>query len=1494
MVKNTLRTDVQFDWRSLYGKSDTLERDDIQKLLTFLVKTKSLAFEDQLGLLDSIFPSIYASVIKSGGLGDYKVLACDTLVVWLSRSVQIIKQTKGSVFLYTDVQQKLHSHLDSAKADYLFHYVLDFWNDSGSALGNSLKELFVKLIAFVNATLDPLESQQIFKTWLMTSLSLSYDLRVFYFMVEHLHKEVPVGFVLSHNPRFVENCLQNISSNALASNVGKTVLLVLRHSRALFNDLSETEKEIKWVDMWKNAVVQALENSTLKKGVESYLLPHLFKINREATILFLKYVTQDPKQNIGVLFSSLKLAQESAVLIEPFLSTEDEEAIIDISVIEKLLVSKDGSYRLSALGLLVNSPKLSKQIPSIVYQKILSSLDVIFTDTDLELRDEMFSLLKKFTHRIRDSTYALDRDAKSLAKKDCNRFKMEIEGKIEAIEESKKYFNSLVNHVISNIQPGSAYQKKEMGYRILIMLVQSGLDERVNKKYFEKVKTVEYCFTVPIYDSLLIRLAIDNISDNFEDVRTATTKILMMSPLNIDETIDIQETEERALLLLSSMKGQSIDSGARFYQFLYAYYQGCGKIAQCQKIIEILIEKIDYCILMAQRDISTACYKYGIQGFFAAFKFIFEIINWTSDLGTVVNKLIDLAKKVWSLTKFVLQHDSPEGHLPKELENYSEDLEEKYGKGTQVILSYAWRSMKESSMMIEVIFRCGSKSLSKETALDLGPLLIEQLATIRHRGAFSSVYPTFVACCSFCVKNGLDSKPKEWLDENLSLIQTRSKYITRRSAGVPYLITAILTSSKKLMDETFEKLMDVALIPIDDATISDAATENVNLPQVNAFNCIKVLFIDSQLSDESVFYVDRALSLSLNAMGSPIWSLRNCAVMLFTALQNRLFNSKKVKNDQLPSYPARIFFNKFKTVRNVFYETLKNVNSKSDLEMIFPILTIMSRLEPTPEYTGLDDFKPLIREFLGSKIWKVREMAARSFPSVISSREEFKACFESFSDIEWGQDWNFIHGGLLAQKELLNRVNIDAYKSEDGDLLDDKTINMVIFARASSILDFKTPWAIKLAFFNVLKLLPLDLSELNILSEFFYANCELKDGESLDGAKQLAIKVLAEILFENIKDQQFSKLLNRCMFSNMYELQLTAFEFAEQNFQKLETKICLNLMADIWEFVLLPNIWSYVKSSAFNLLKVLAVATKDQKLNSDEVSKGVVELSNLSQEDSNEVIRLTTLEALGTYIARLLIINPGEIKYFVDWVQRIKAMANDFQEIHIRLAALRSIVGFNSIYFPATKNSTTEMTNKINCVIHGLIFRYLSDDDTDLTLLAGESLSLVLSENVDILPVEVEKLFMKNLADTVISKPYLRDIIFSIKGDQWYEGVFEWFGTTKLMILMKEDSQLFGSEKSNLDRDMTIKAKELALLISQLNQNYSDLEPLQPLIAQCQSNLEDMKALNEKDGPLGLLSDDGLFQFYFSTIIIANKLKTLGVAMDSYLKEDWHELLRQI
>ena len=174
----------------------------------------------------------------------------------------------------------------------------------------------------------------------------------------------------------------------------------------------------------------------------------------------------------------------------------------------------------------------------------------------------------------------------------------------------------------------------------------------------------------------------------------------------------------------------------------------------------------------------------------------------------------------------------------------------------------------------------------------IGSLCFEQLKTLRHRGAFSTVAQTYSIYCSRLAGQEkslsdlrnlwykasspnilLDlTKAHEMAQKAIEIVHEQASKTTRRSAGIPAMMAGLLTvSSKPFFNSFVQELREIATVS--DPTFSPRSAEEdqqLRLPQVHAINCVREVFTSSKFRLISEPYVMEMLDLAANSLGSNV------------------------------------------------------------------------------------------------------------------------------------------------------------------------------------------------------------------------------------------------------------------------------------------------------------------------------------------------------------------------------------------------------------------------------------------------------------------------------------------------------------------------------------------------------------------------------------------------------------------------------------------------
>lgn len=1334
--------------------------------------------------------------MHSTGVGSYRTVATDCLSICLQRATQAADFDMGP--------ENLTEVVSVAEINALFEYVCDFWTDASPALGNALKDMFTKAIALAHK-IHPRETVvDMIGVWAVRVLKMPKSMRVVYFVLEIITKSVGGSFILAQDDHFVEEALAVMGSIALANPVGKTLYAIFSSIRAQIKDahvydnekssVKGQEEVANWVALWAPTVrAKMMEDMTLQKHILLYFMPQMFKFHPDCFPVFMATcfdtVSKLSETELEALVGCLKIAQEVG-LVEV-----GSSEFVTVEMVTDLLQHESMSLRAAALSLLLSSPKGSEPVKPYVYDVLRAVMADLFAEGDAEFRNKVYGNLRQFTTRVRDSSYALNRDVgrmekKFAEKKGDEKLQLKLDDYRSQCEAAGSFCSWLVSFVTAQLNPCAPYQTFHTALRLLPMLIKSGMDQQLDS-HIERKNYLEFPFSVEIFTPVLVERLIDGVTSNYEDLRQMCVLLLKMSPTSCFPPESISELAERGMTMMAGIRGREGDSGARLTQFVFNLYGRISQTAQIEFFSTRLVATVAEFLAIAQSDLTLAVKEYPVHGYFSALRFILEDVvaqGYDQAWNPSVGEALKLVATTWELTQSILTEDSPEGNIPSQLTDV-DDIELKYGPASQLVLSYAWRAVKESTAMMGSILTL-VPSLDDSTILECGNLSIEQLATVRHRGAFSSVYPTFVACCRRCAKTAtLQDKPREWLNYNIELIEKMAQKITRRSGGLPFLIAGVLCAEsdedRPLLQHTFEELLKIANKPLDeDATIAQ-------IPQVHALNCMRILFIESELSEASAHYVDEGLQLAIERFSSPTWAVRNCAVMLYTSLQNRLFGTKRVatviegsnlSRNNTGTVPARLFFSRYGKIRHILLDHLKahvdtlDSDDSTALETTYPVLSLLSRLEGTNGYSGLDEFRELIRECLRSKVWKIREVAARTYGFMTADDNLYDSILslaESLPDTSQ----NYTHGCLLAIDATLARASMKLHQQLP------QTIVQKLYALFTPLLKQNPCPVTQIAYFRILKDLYLQDPKAPFsgrLVQFSLNQIEAHPNGKLDAAARVLRQECVCVLLRYSSDSGlgtgiFVSYVRQLFSDSTYEVVQTTIATIEQRLAEFDQETKCSILESLWDLTRVSHC-DLVKGPALRLLSTLLKDTPSTL--SDSLCQSL--LFSYTNEHSTDISE-SALGALGPFTARV-----NDVSQTQKWLQLVKQYADETAAFSSRQAALRSLCSYLG-----EKNKTND-TSTETMEAYVLLLMYLSDDDTNLREMAASFTSELCGLTFASTNVRAEQALLKKLNSETRQEfaPHLTDLF------QGHSSL-----ASQIDAALAEDSFLFSTERQNVYRN---------------------------------------------------------------------------------------------
>lgn len=996
---------------------------------------------------------------------------------------------------------------DAIFSDRVFNWAILSLNFSHGAQANAALGLLRRLVQLLTQT-DRVRGAELCTKWAV-SVSSSPTMRKEHFqIIETLAKECPEVSqgIQKENPDFVELLISSCEAGAVANAAAKCVAALLQN---LISDFSEND----FVDYWAQAVVPGLENPKLASNLIQHVLPILLRLTPNSIEIFIKNHIDVSRPEL--LLSVLNVSQKIAKSKDPI-----DSGLLTHEQMEDLLKSDTESIRLGALQLLVSPIKTSRPI-SLHVQNLLTDHHVLagFVEDSrsAETRDAFSSIIRKAVISLRD----------------C------FNHNSNSIESARNTITSLLSYFRAVISPSASYLLLLIAFNFLEVLMEEGYDGKIGKKTVNNQQ-----LHASVYHDKLVYFT----TNNHEDIRTKARKLLeRIGDINLFVEMEhdlLYQYICNSLEALKSVQGRKSDEHVNLLMLVAFHFNRSDKLLEFLGLVREKLLQID------------RASPHGFYSFFS--KFFQEYPTFMADNEEFTKELVLMLLQ--SCQSLWLQYKA---------NTTFETLEDSEGMEAS-----SWRPIRESTLLLNTIIRINEKApyalWEIEDFLQVCELTRDQLGNITHRGVFMAVFNTYVSACSACLEDeALRDLPSKWLNESLDLVKGKTQFVSRRSGGLPFLITGVLNAFKKSgqieepLEHVIRELTNYTQIPLRD---EDRA--KTGFPQVHAFNCIKHLFLDSVLFSSAKKYLNETLSLALDNIESPEWSIKNSALMLFTSLQNRIFGTNMILNT--PSgMKASVFFGIYRGLEEKFHSRLSSFGSGSgsSVESVLSILTILERLEwegyETQNASQLHEL--LLSEYLGHRRWKIRQMTARVLCKMVAKSEMETCIHEAFSKIASSGSLNMTHGFLL----LAFRLSQRGAPLKEQDLIG-----------TFEVLIRNLNWQVLSVFFDIL-LQQLPLVLVIHLGNLFVE--QLLENELYPaGAKYSALAKLAHILhnyhLQNGELENAEDVLLVALQSDAHELQKSALQHLKNGEVSSKISKAIQLLAAN------ETTWSDVRVQAVTVL----------------------------------------------------------------------------------------------------------------------------------------------------------------------------------------------------------------------------------------------------------------------------------------------------------------------
>lgn len=731
--------------------------------------------------------------------------------------------------------------------------------------------------------------------------------------------------------------------------------------------------------------------------------------------------------------------------------------VLKSEVVGRFLFHNEPKIRVAALSLLITGLSTVKPLTTSATNAILRGLPSMHADSDAYSRGEIMSLTRKFIIRLKGGVIK-DEDALEASQSVSGQ---QNAGPSRSEEETRKCLEIYIDLLQKDLCVTASYARHISALKALNLLVISGLDPRADIPPAKSEVQTHWKFHFEVFSRSLLRLLVDLLLDPFEEVRHTALSIVNLFPRDIlfgassntanqQVAIGMRLTDalSRAENTASkTSRADHADTVARLYHILF-----CAALSEDSShassdwwstkfsVVDKIITNLEERLSSPKGLFNSTMREVPLHGYISGLRYIILMPHFHSLISSekrsgswksIHSRIVNICERVWQEVKPVLCIDSPEGHTDEPIEDLS--------VGPKDILSYSWRALRESSLLLNATMANvtygpdGVDGLALADFEKVGQTSFTQLAELRHRGAFSTVSNTFATCCSRCSKTSepsIQALPRKWYQQAKKTIFESASKLTRRSAGIPALITGVLCAAPgtSFFREALNELHDISRLPVE----YNKEKQYLELPQVHAMNCLKDIFINNKLGPHTERFVMPALTLSAERLASPIWALRNSGLMLFRALLTRMCRAMPntgggFGGDSGSEPGSQISFPKYPGLLELLSSLLTTSEGSAAegteiiTERIFPALELIGEKIPTLADSNDTTLRGLVSEHFKSPVWGIREHAARVYASLLSRTNILTDIVGIVDRLRGPVTENYVHGTILSVRFSLRR-----------------------------------------------------------------------------------------------------------------------------------------------------------------------------------------------------------------------------------------------------------------------------------------------------------------------------------------------------------------------------------------------------------------------------------------------------------------------------------------
>ncbi|KIV81025.1 hypothetical protein PV11_08478 [Exophiala sideris] len=677
-----------------------------------------------------------------------------------------------------------------------------------------------------------------------------------------------------------------------------------------------------------------------------------------------------------------------------------------------------------AYALLTANPSTNAILDAEALDCMASSLKYLHEDADAHERGEILSITKRLLSRIQTSYTSL-----------CKKSAQSNDDETDTVLRQYRTFSiRFFDFLKEELGAGISYPRHILSLQSL--------------KYFLSLSIEPHTFD----DDLVMTRSLYNLTlDPFEEVRVhAATLLRILNMRNaklVSRVGGSDFLQKVGMLAVQTVRGDHADGMGRLLAVLPSLnntdepVEFAGKTAIMRSISRLENAISDGGNL---RPGSTV----PVHGHLLALYYHLQDLRGHCDPDLIPSKVFSICHRIWEEVQPQLCVDSPE--------TATEVADDEGTEGPKDLLAYSWRALRDSSLVIQALLMVCPPD--REVYSVAGRLCMDQLMSLRHRGAFSTVAQTFLACCDLvrgATQPDIRNLINEWYKVALNEIDEQASRLTRRSAGLPAMMTALLSPADRgFFSSAVCDLMAVARLPTENLGYDEG---QLRLPQVHALNCLKDIMTSSRFSVVIVQFLSSILDLAASCLSSKIWAIRNCGLMLLRACIGR-FNSTNTNDQHSPEEPS-IEVSGDDTPTTIAIRLLESARdrrisdaSNANTEHVFAGLDLLAHSQQGEARSG--SLVMMIAGELSNPTWAVRDQAAYLIANRLSSLGPSLAAQTILETVGPIQTENKAHGVLLCCKYLM----IETRQAMTGSELDSIVTSLADALTISTAAHYRSPY----------------------------------------------------------------------------------------------------------------------------------------------------------------------------------------------------------------------------------------------------------------------------------------------------------------------------------------------------------------------------------------------------------------------------------------------------